>query len=224
MGEMVEFPGGSGSCPGYLAVPASGRGPAVLVIQEWWGLVDHVKRVCDRLAGDGLVALAPDLYHGESTKEPDEAVKLMMAMRLEGAVADMKGAVDYLLGHDAVEGDGVGVIGFCMGGGLALYLATREPRIRECVPFYGVIPWPDANPDWSAVKARVDGHYAENDGSASRENVGAMEAAMREAGVAVTITWHPGTDHAFFNDDRPEVYNHEESEKAYAAVLPLLRG
>src|SRR5688500_19098918 len=116
MGDMVEFPSNGGTGRGYFATPEAGAGPGLIVIQEWWGLVPHIKDVCDRFAGEGFTALAPDLYHGESTTEPDEAGKLMMALNLEQAAKDMGGAIDYLESSDKVRGDGVGVIGFCMGG------------------------------------------------------------------------------------------------------------
>src|SRR5688572_6967255 len=120
MGEIVEFPSNGASGQGYLATPSSGECPGVLVIQEWWGLVPHIKDICDRYAAEGFLALAPDLYHGESTDEPDEAGKLMMALNLEKAAKDMSGAVDLL--SQRASGNGVGVTGFCMGGGLALLL------------------------------------------------------------------------------------------------------
>ena len=145
MGEIIEFPSNGGADQGYLAVPASGSGPGVVVIQEWWGLVDHIKDVCDRFAEAGFVALAPDLYHGRSTTEPDEAAKAMMALRMEQAARDMSGAVDEVQRRSS--GNAVGVIGFCMGGGLALVLATQRPdAVKAVVPCYGLIPWPDAAP------------------------------------------------------------------------------
>ena len=134
------------------------------MIQEWWGLVPHIKDVCDRFAAEGFVALAPDLYHGETTTEPDEAGKLMMALNVEQAAKDMSGAVDNLQRGHAVA-SAVGVTGFCMGGGLALVLACHRPdAIKACVPFYGLIPWASAQPDWSKLDAAVLGHYAEQDG------------------------------------------------------------
>src|SRR5688500_18698493 len=114
MGEMVQFASNGGKTDGYLAIPASGSGPAVVVIQEWWGLVDHIKDVCDRFAADGFVALAPDLFHGKTTKSPDEAGKLMMALRIDEAEKDLRGAVNYLLQHDFTASDSAGVVGFCM--------------------------------------------------------------------------------------------------------------
>ena len=135
MGEMIEFPSNGSTAGGYLAFPEGGIGPGVIVIQEWWGLVDHIKDVCERFAAAGFFALAPDLYHGQQVQpgEPDEAGKAMMAMRMDQAARDMSGAVDEVLRRST--GDQVGVIGFCMGGGLALVLATQRPdAVAAVVP------------------------------------------------------------------------------------------
>ena len=145
MGEIIEFPSNGSTGQGYLATPAGGSGPGVVVIQEWWGLVDHIKDVCDRFAAKGFVALAPDLYRGKQVSEPDEAAKEMMAMQLERAAQDMSGAVDEAARRGS--GRGVGVIGFCMGGGLALVLATQRPdAVTAVVPCYGVIRGPTPSP------------------------------------------------------------------------------
>jgi carboxymethylenebutenolidase len=208
MGEMVEFPSNGSTAGGYLATPQSGSGPGVVVIQEWWGLVDHIEDVCDRFAAAGFVALAPDLYHGKKVRpgEPDEAGKAMMAMQMEQAARDMSGAVDEVLRRST--GDKVGVIGFCMGGGLALVLATQRPdAVAAVVPCYGIIPWPDAQPDYSAMTAAVLGHYAENDSFFTPEAANALGDELRAMGKSVEIIIYPGTDHAFFNDTRPEVYD-----------------
>ena len=131
---MIEFPSNGSTDEGYLAAPSDGSGPGLVVIQEWWGLVDHIKDVCDRLADEGFVALAPDLYHGEQVAEPDEAGKLMMALELDRAGRDMSGAVDEVASRSS--GRGVGVIGFCMGGGLALMLGSQRPdKVRAVVLF-----------------------------------------------------------------------------------------
>ena len=117
------------------------------MIQEWWGLVGHIKDVCDRFAAEGFVALAPDLYHGTKVAEPGEAAKLMMALELDRAGSDMGGAVDEVAARSS--GRGVGVVGFCMGGGLALMLASQRPdKVRAVVPFYGLAPWKGAKPDY----------------------------------------------------------------------------
>jgi carboxymethylenebutenolidase len=224
MGEMVEFASNGKRASGYLATPEVGAGPGLVVVQEWWGLVDHIKDVCQRFAVEGFTALAPDLYHGEQAAEPDEAGKLMMAMDIERAARDMAGAVDYLATHEAVRGRGVGVVGFCMGGGLALWLATLRPdQVKAVVPFYGVIPWPAAQPDWSKLAAAVQGHYAENDDFASPDQARALEARLNDAGVEATMFIYDGAGHAFFNDDRPEAHDADAARQAWIRTLEFLR-
>lgn len=219
MGEMVQFPGNGGTGEGYLAGEG---GPGVVVIQEWWGLVDHIKDVCDRFAAEGFVALAPDMYHGRQTREPDEAAKEMMGLRMDRAAKDMSGAVDEL--RRRTGRDAVGVIGFCMGGGLALVLAALRPdAVKAVVPCYGVIPWPEAQPDYARLSAAVEGHYAEHDESASPGAVHALEEQLRSLGKDVTMVIHPGTQHAFFNDTRPEVYDAQESSKLWGSALTFFR-
>jgi carboxymethylenebutenolidase len=224
MGEMVEFPSNGSTATGYLAVPGGGDGPGVIVIQEWWGLVPHIKDVADRFAVEGFVALAPDLYHGESTTEPDEAGKLMMAMNIDRAVKDLNGAVDLLRDHPATTSDGLGVVGFCMGGGLALALATARPDvIRAAAPFYGVIPWPDLQPDYSKLEATVLGHFAELDAFFGPDLARGLEQQLRDLGKDATIVVHEGADHAFFNDTRPEAYKADHAEEAWEQTLELFR-
>ncbi len=224
MGEIVEFPSNGDTASGYLAVPASGSGPGVVVIQEWWGLVPHITDVCDRFAAEGFVALAPDLYHGEVTTEPDEAGKLMMAMNLSRAVRDMGGAVDYLLGLDAVTSARLGVTGFCMGGGLTLVAGCERPdAFGAVVPWYGLIPWPDAEPDWTALAAPVLGHYASEDGFFGPEAARALEARLQDLGKQATLFIYDGAEHAFFNDTRPEVYDAAASAVAWTRTIDFLR-
>ncbi len=223
VGELKVF---SDEGQGYFALPGNGRGRGVgvIVIQEWWGLNEQIRDFCDRLAADGFVVLAPDLYQGVVVSEPDEAGKMMMSLNLARAAADMTGAVNFLAHHPSVIGDGVGVIGFCMGGGLALWLASLCPdTVSACVPFYGVIPWPGAQPDWSAMRARVQGHYAELDESASPEHVAKLFAELHAAGVDAEYFIYPGAGHAFANDRRPEVYSAEHTETALARAEAFLR-
>ncbi len=223
MGKIVEFPSNGSTAQGYFAEP-KGPGPGVVVIQEWWGLVPHIKDICDRFAAEGFVALAPDLYHGTVTTEPDEAGKLMMSMNIAKAAKDMGGAVDYLLGREEVVGDGVGVTGFCMGGGLALVLACSRPdAVAACAPFYGLLPWPDGQPDWSKLSAPVLGHYAARDGFFTPEAAKGLEATLHALGKEAEMRIYPDTDHAFFNDTRPEVYNADAAKKAWAATLEFFK-
>ena len=201
MAQTVEFASNGTTASGYLALPESGSGPGLLVIQEWWGLSQSLKDVCDRLALAGFVALAPDLYHGELAdpehQEMDKAAELMTALPPDRAGRDMSGAVDFLLGHDAVTGDGVGVVGFCMGGMLSfLIAANRGDAVKAVVPFYG-FPSGDGEPDWSGLTAVVRGHMAENDDFFGPAAAQALEAKLQGLGKDVTLTVHAGTGHAF---------------------------
>lgn len=227
MGTAVEFPSNGGVDQGWLALPEGGKGPGVIVIQEWWGLVDHIKDVCERLARAGFVALAPDLYHGKAigNREPDEAQKAMMALNIQQATKDMSGAVDFLRRQAAVTGDGLAVVGFCMGGGLALLLALQRPEaVRAVVPFYGGVPQHNGAPDWSKLNAAVQGHYAEHDDMAGPPVAHRLEADIKQAGKHVEMYIYPATHHAFFNDTRPEVYNAEAANLAWERTLSFLHG
>ncbi len=224
MGEEIEFPSNGTKSGGYLAMPSSGSGPGVVVIQEWWGLVPHIEDVADRFATEGFVALAPDLYHGTKVPpgEPDEAGKQMMAMRLDQAGRDLSGAVDEVRGR--ASGDKVGVVGFCMGGGLALVLACQRPdAIKACVSFYGAIAWPDANPDYSKLAGPVLVHVAERDEWLSPEAARALESQLRQLGKQVEVHVYPGAEHAFFNDTRPEVHHAKASSQAWSRTLDFFR-
>jgi carboxymethylenebutenolidase len=224
MGQMIDFPSNGSNGQGYLAVPDSGSGPGVVIIQEWWGINDQLREVCDAWAADGFVALAPDLYRGVVTTEPDEAGKLMMSLNIEQAAQDMVGAVDALAAHDAVAGDGIGVVGFCMGGALALWLATLRPeKVRAVAPFYGVIGWPATTPDWSRLAGPVQGHYAENDDFASPAAVATFADELRALGKQVEIFTYPGTEHAFTNHHRAEVYNADATALAFDRAKTFLR-
>lgn len=199
MGSMVEFASNGSSASGYLAMPASGSGPGVIVVQEWWGLDSGIKEMADRLAAAGFVALAPDLYHGELAghTEMDKAGALMTAMPADRAARDMSGAVDYLADHEATTGDGIGVMGFCMGGLLTFVLAALRPdRIKAAVPFYG-FPQGDGQPDYSRITAAIQGHMAEHDDFFPPAAAKALEAQLQELGKDVEITVHPGSGHAF---------------------------
>ncbi len=222
-GAIVEFPSNGTTGSGYFAPAAGGSGPGLIVIQEWWGMVPHIRDVADRFAAAGFSALAPDLYHGETTTEPDEAGKLMMALNLEQAAKDMSGAISYLQSSDAVSSTGVGVVGFCMGGGLAMMLAAQQPDdVVACAPFYGLIPWEQAEPDWAAVGARIRGHFAELDGFFGPDRARELEAKLQGLGKDASFRIHPGVDHAFFNDDRPEVYDAEAAASAFADTVGFL--
>jgi carboxymethylenebutenolidase len=220
-GQMIEFQSNGGTARGYLATPEGGRGPGVVVIQEWWGLVPHIKDVADRFAAEGFVALAPDLYHGDVARSPDEAGKLMMALNIEQTEKDLRGAVRHLLSHEATEGGSVGTVGFCMGGVLSLYAASKNEQVGACVVFYGIHS--KVKPDFENLRAPVLGLYAEKDQSVPPEAVRALEEKMAEHGKSIETHTYPGTDHAFFNDTRPEVYDAGAAADAWRRTIAFLR-
>ena len=228
MGENVEFASNGGTAGGYLTRPASGSGPGVIVIQEWWGLNPQLKGVCDRLAGEGFTALAPDLYHGELAEhdEMDKAGHLMASMPMDRAARDLTGAVDFLAGHAAVSGNGIGVVGFCMGGGLALVLGTLRPdRIKAVVPYYGVVGFDDdGHPDWSTLEASVLGHYAEDDAWFPAEKATALAEGLQGLGKDVELFIYPGTGHAFANEKNPlGTYDEATAKVAWDRTVAFLR-
>ena len=199
MAETVEFQSNGNSASGYLVRPASGSGPGVIVIQEWWGLDPGIKEWAERLGKAGFVALAPDLYHGELAghDEMGKAAQLMNSLPPDRAARDMSGAVDFLAGHEAVSGKGLGVVGFCMGGMLSFILAANRPdKIKAAVPFYG-FPQGPAEPDLSQIAASIRGHMAENDDFFGPAAAADLERRLKELGKDVTLTVHPGTGHAF---------------------------
>jgi len=147
-----------------------------------------------------------------------------MSLNIEQAAKDMVGAVDFLAAHDAVSSSGVGVVGFCMGGALALWLGTLRPdTVAAVVPFYGVIGWPATTPDWSKLRAKVQGHYAEKDDFASPEAVAAFADELRALGKDVEIFTYPGCEHAFTNHHRPEVHQPEHTDTAFGRMYDFLR-
>ena len=223
MAGTMQFPSNGGATNGYLRTPESGSGPGVVVIQEWWGLDSHITDVVDRFAKEGFVALAPDLYHGEEAEEPDEADKLMMGMDIDRVARDMKGAVDYLAEHPAVTSSGVGAIGFCMGGGLVLWLACMSDKVLAAVPFYGAAPWPEVSPTFKDSVAAFQGHYAEHDDWAGPELARKLERQLQDLGLSAEFFVYPGTRHAFFNDDRPEDHDPEASQLAWQRTVEFLR-
>jgi carboxymethylenebutenolidase len=215
MSQTVEFPSNGSTASGYLATPTSGKGFGLLVVQEWWGLLPQIKRVCDRLAEEGFVALVPDLYHGEIAEhtEMDKANQLMTSLPPDRAARDMAGAIDFLLGHEAVRGDKVGVIGFCMGGMLTLMIsALQGDRVAAVTPFYGA-PLGDMAPDWSGLTASVFGQFAEKDDFFGPEAIKALEAELRDMGKDVEFIVYPGTGHAFANEDNPLGTHDEDAAK-----------
>ena len=219
MGQMVQFPSNGRTTDGYLATPAAGKGPGVLVIQEWWGLVPHIKHVADRFAAEGFSALAPDMYHGKTADEPDGAGKLFMALNIAQAEKDLQGATKYLKTHSSTAK--VGAVGFCMGGQLALFAATLDPSIGACVNFYGIHP--NVKPDYRKLSGPVLGLYAEKDGFVTPDVARGVDKAIKDAGKSSAIHIYPGVDHAFFNDGNAAAYNKPAADDAWRRTLAFFR-
>ena len=218
-GTMVNFPSNGSTTQGYLATPASGKGPGVLVIQEWWGLVGHIKNVCDRLAAEGFSALAPDMYHGQTASEPDGAGKLFMALNIGQAEKDLRWAATYLAQHSSTAR--LGAVGFCMGGQLALFAGTLNPSVGAVVNFYGIHP--NVTPDYTRLSGPVLGLFAEKDGFVTPQVARDTDAAIKKAGKQSEINIYPNVDHGFFNDERPDVYNKAAADDAWRRTLAHFR-
>lgn len=215
MGETIDYPVNGRSCAGYLARSDRSAAPGVIVIQEYWGLNEHIQSIADRFAAAGYHALAPDLYHGLVTTEPDEAGKAMMALRIDEAAKDLRGAARYL---KELTGKDVGTVGFCMGGALSLFAACENPRdVAACINFYGVHPSIRCNFD--ALRAPVLGLFATNDAHVSADMVAQLYQELAGRRKALEFVTYPGAEHAFFNDQRPEVYKPEAAEDAWRRAL-----
>jgi carboxymethylenebutenolidase len=222
--QNVTFPSNGGTAHGYLALPESGAGPGVIVIQEWWGLTDHIASIADRLAAEGFVALAPDLYGGTVAHDADEAGRLMSELPEEQAARDLGGAVDFLLGHEAVTSTKVGAIGFCMGGGFVLLLANQQgDKIGAAVPFYGVGPAAQ-QADFSGLTAAVQGHYGEKDDFYPVDDAKAQEQKIRtESGAPVEFFYYDAA-HAFHNDENPfGSYDKDLATLAWTRAVEFLK-
>jgi carboxymethylenebutenolidase len=210
--------------PGVIAIPTSGVGPGVLVIQEWWGLVPHIVDVTQRLADAGFVALAVDHYRGVETTEPDEAQKLMMGLDIAQVAADLAAAASDLASRPEVAGVGIGVVGFCMGGGLALLAPTVADEVTASVAFYPAMPWPQYAPDWAryAGKAAMV-HKAESDEPGNGPVIAEYAVAIQAAGGEAELFEYPGSVHAFYNDARTEVFQPDHAALAWDRTLEFLR-
>lgn len=219
--RMVEFVVNGEKAPGYLASPeGEGPYPALVVIQEWWGLMPHIKDVAERFAREGYVSLAPDLYHGEKAEEPDEARKLSMELDRERAVREIVAAIGYLQNLEAVSSERIGVVGWCMGGSLTIYTAASSSDVKAAVVYYG------SPRDLEMVKdiqAPLLGLYGEEDQGIPVERVREFERTLSEHGIPHEIVIYPGAGHAFFNDSRPDHYNEQASQHAWMRTLEWFR-
>lgn len=218
-----------GPARAYVAMPADaataggsragedGRFPGVLVIHEWWGLNAHTRDLARRFAEAGYVAMAPDLYEGKLATNRDEAGKLMSTLRSENALATMTGAVEAL--DEEFSVNRIAVVGFCMGGSMALLLACHNNRLSAVIPFYGDHPGEE---EMARIHAPILFIGAEDDPWITREKISDMEDILKRRHKDFQIVIPPGTKHAFFNDTRPDAYNAEAAAAVWPRVLDFL--
>ncbi|QYJ03596.1 dienelactone hydrolase family protein [Nocardioides panacisoli] len=217
----VEFQSNGTTAFGYLEKPAGGSGPGVIVIQEWWGLTTHIADVTKRLAGEGFVALAPDLYGNRVTHDGDEAAQMMQDLDANAASKILSGAIDYLTGLEETTSSSVGAIGFCMGGGFVLSLAQQAgDRVSAAVPFYGF----PQGVDLEQITADVQGHYAREDEMLPIADARDAFRRLESRDGATTEFFEYDAGHAFFNDeDLIGTYDADKAAEAWGRATTFLR-
>lgn len=220
-GKMATYPSGSETVSGYLALPeGAGRKPALVVIQEWWGLNDFVKGKADDFAKKGYVALAPDLYRGKVATDPDTAHQLMRGMPEDRAIRDLKAAFDYLRSRDDVDPDRIGSIGWCMGGGYSLALALNESKLAAVVMYYGRLVTEDAK--IQSLPAPVLGNFGGQDQGIPPESVLEFARKAKAAGKSVDFKVYPEAGHAFASSTDPKVFRAADAKDADARTDAFL--
>lgn len=222
---MVQYPSGNVTVKAFVAAPTTKeRRPAIIVIQEWWGLTDHIKDIARRYAAEGYVAIAPDLYSrlGHAlTTDPGEAGKLMNSLKQEDGLKDLNATVTYLKSVPEVDGARIGVTGFCMGGSYALMLPCVNPDVKAAAPFYGQVPNPDT--PLQNLSAPVLYFYGEDDGWITKADVQRLAAALKKYNKSGEIKTYPGAPHAFFRDNDPSVYRPEAAKDAWARTKAFFK-
>jgi carboxymethylenebutenolidase len=217
---MVEFGAGTGKAKGHLIEPEGvGNRPGLIVIHEWWGLTDHIKDVANRFATEGFVVLAPDLYGGKTTTDPEEAGRLMQSLDQNKAIEILSGAVEYIKSLGSVNAEAIGVTGFCMGGTFALLLACLNRDIKASAPFYGDVPSEDVLKRLGAPVLFIG---AENDPWITKEKMELLRAGLAKFNKEGEVKLYPGVGHAFFNDTRPDAYDKEAAQDAWKVVIKFL--
>jgi carboxymethylenebutenolidase len=219
--ETITFEVDGTPTNGYLARPeGGGNGAGVVVIHEWWGLNEHTKDIARRWAAEGFTALAPDLYEGVVTKDPQEASRLMHALAPDRALAVLDASVERLAATEGVDADRIGTSGYCMGGSFTLLLACRNRHIKAAAPFYGDIP---SDEDLAQLTAPILFIGASKDGWITVEKMEGLRDALARLGKQGEVKIYEGADHAFFNDTRPEVYDAEAAADAWRRVTTFMR-
>jgi carboxymethylenebutenolidase len=227
--SMVDYPSDGTTIAAFLARPdGPGPYPSILVLQEWWGLNNHIKDIAVRFAREGYVALAPDLYSRQGhkvTTDAGEAGSLMGNLKDDMALKDLQTAVAYLKKQPQADAAKIGVIGFCMGGTYALLAAENIPEIKASVPFYGQIVYdrPGGPIDQvDKISCPLLYIYGDADGWITNEHVDRLEAVLRHHGKNGQVIRYRGAPHAFFNDTRPDTYHPNAARDAWDRTLKFL--
>jgi carboxymethylenebutenolidase len=215
--KMVTYKSGEETVSGFLVTP-SGKGPfpAIIVIQEWWGLNDQIKSKAKELAKEGYVTLAVDLYRGKVTKNPDEAHELLRGLPEDRALRDLLSAVSYLKTSPSVKKDKIGSIGWCMGGGYSLSLAIDSPGIKACAIYYGRLITDKSQ--LQKINGSVIGFFGAEDRGIPSSSVKAFEEDMKELGKDVSVFIYKGAGHAFANEEKPS-YNQKAATDSWEKTL-----
>ncbi len=221
MADLITFATKDGfQVKGALALPeGDAKAPGLVLIQEWWGLNDHIRGLADRFAAEGFATLAPDLYHGAVTTDPKEAGRLMNELDGASALRDIHGAAHALLALERVNGK-VGITGFCMGGAYSFAAAAAFPELSVAVPFYGVPP--AERTSYANVRAPIQAHFARTDPWATVERAEDIKRQIEAHGGTMELHVYEA-EHAFFNDTRREVYNPEAAKLAWERTIAFLR-
>ncbi|MGB8474357.1 MAG: dienelactone hydrolase family protein [Candidatus Acidiferrum sp.] len=220
--ETVAYKSGNETVSGYLALPEGhGRHPALVVIHEWWGLNDQIKGEARKLASQGYVALAVDLYRGKVATTPEEAHELMRGVPDDRGIRDLKAAYAYLASRRDVEANKIGSVGWCMGGGWSIQLAMNEPKLAACIVNYGSLPTEASSIE--KIKAPVLGNFGADDRGITPDSVHAFDAAMKAAGKSVDVKIYEGAGHAFENPNNKQGYRPEATADAWARMTAFLK-
>jgi carboxymethylenebutenolidase len=219
MPQRVTFKAKSGAdAAGEISIPRGEKAPGLVLVQEWWGLNDHVRDLLDRFAEAGFLALAPDLYHGTTTKDAGEAQRLMTELDGKRALDEIAGAAAFLKGHERGNGK-VGVTGFCLGGAYAFAAACHVPDLGAAVPFYGIPP--EQNVDYAKCRVPIQAHFAKRDEWATAAGAEAIKKKLEAHGQSMELHVYDA-DHAFVNDTRPEVYSKDNAKLAWDRAVAFL--
>ncbi len=219
--EESSYAAGGRRVGAHVAVPVSGHGPGIIVLHEAWGFDGWVRDVCARLAREGFAALAPDLFDGRVARDVDEARALVAALDPKRVDEDLGGAVHALLSHDAADGPRVGVLGFCMGGHLALRTGCGSRRVGAVVDFYGLLPSPPL--DLQSLAAPVLAIFAEHDEFIPAGSIEALRRELRAGGKRADVLVQRGAHHGFMNDTRPDRFDATAAAEGWDRLLAFLR-